>query len=204
MTRRLILVRHGRTAWNAENRAQGHADVPLDEVGHTQAREVAPVLAGLRPVALWSSDLARALQTAEYVAGATGLPIHTDPRLREYDVGARQGLTAPEFAASFPDEYDAHGGAFSTRGVPGAETPEQLAARYVPALIEMVDGLQAGETALAVSHGAAIRVGIAGVLGWSLDQAATLGVLGNCAWVALERRGDEGPIRLARYGLAAG
>jgi probable phosphoglycerate mutase len=204
MTRSLILVRHGRTAWNAENRAQGHADVALDEIGHAQAREVAPVLARLQPVALWSSDLARAVQTAEYVAEATGLPVHTDRRLREYDVGARQGLTAPEFAATFPDEYGAHGGGFSTRGVPGAETPEELAARYVPAVIEMIDGLQAGETALAVTHGAAMRVGIAGVLGWPLDQAATLGVLRNCAWVVLERRGDEGPIRLSRYGLAAG
>ena len=66
--RRLVLLRHGRTEWNETGRAQGHADVPLDEVGLAQAKEVAPVLAALRPVALWSSDLARAAQTADAVA----------------------------------------------------------------------------------------------------------------------------------------
>jgi len=93
---RLVLVRHGQTAWNLEGRAQGHSDVPLDDVGLAQAAAAAPYVAALRPSALWSSDLARARQTASFVEAATGLAATPDPRLREYDVGIRSGLTLPE------------------------------------------------------------------------------------------------------------
>ena len=97
--RRLVLLRHGRTEWNDSGRAQGHADVPLDDVGLAQAKEVAPVLAALRPVAVWSSDLARAAGTAAAVAAECGLGTVLDPRLREFDVGPnRQGLTAEQLA----------------------------------------------------------------------------------------------------------
>ena len=58
--RRLVLIRHGRTAWNAIGRAQGHADVELDDIGHAQAAAVAPYLTSLGPTVLWTSDLARA------------------------------------------------------------------------------------------------------------------------------------------------
>ena len=71
--RRLVLLRHGRTEWNDTGRAQGHADVPLDETGEAQAKAVAPVLAALAPVAVWSSDLARAAGTAAVVAAEAGL-----------------------------------------------------------------------------------------------------------------------------------
>ena len=68
--RRLVLVRHGQTAWNAEGRAQGHADVSLDDVGRTQAETMAPVVAAYDPVALVSSDLARARETAAFLEKA--------------------------------------------------------------------------------------------------------------------------------------
>ena len=66
-SRTLVLLRHGQTAWNLEHRAQGHSDVELDDTGHAQAAAVAPYVAGLAPALLWSSDLARARQTAEYI-----------------------------------------------------------------------------------------------------------------------------------------
>ena len=103
--RRLVVLRHGRTAWNAAGRAQGHADVPLDGVGHAQAAAVAPYIASLEPVALWTSDLARARQTCGYLEETTGLSAVADERLREFAVGARQGLTIPEFAEKYPHEY---------------------------------------------------------------------------------------------------
>ena len=65
--RRLVLLRHGQTAWNAEKRAQGHADIPLDAVGRRQAEKVAPLIAAYSPSLLVSSDLARARQTAAYL-----------------------------------------------------------------------------------------------------------------------------------------
>ena len=78
-------LRHGQTAWNAEGRAQGHADVGLDDVGRNQAEAVAPVVAALDPALLVTSDLARARETAAFLEKETGLTAVEDPRWREYD-----------------------------------------------------------------------------------------------------------------------
>ena len=103
--RTLVLVRHGETDWNLSGRAQGHADIPLNDTGRAQAQAVARRLAGFAPVRLWSSDLARASQTAEAIAATTGLTVELDSRLREYDVGERSGLTLDEAAEQFPEEF---------------------------------------------------------------------------------------------------
>ncbi len=103
--RRIVLLRHGRTEWNATNRIQGQLDIELDESGHAEARAVTPALAAMRPSLLWSSDLARARQTTEYVAAATGLTASYDDRLREFHLGERQGLTHAEYAALDPAEF---------------------------------------------------------------------------------------------------
>ena len=105
MSRRVLLLRHGRTRWNAEHRFQGQADPPLDDVGRAQAYEVAGLVAALRPGVLVSSDAARALQTAAPIGEVTGLPVQTDPRLRERSLGHWEGLTRDEVAERFPDEY---------------------------------------------------------------------------------------------------
>lgn len=198
MTRRLVLLRHGRTAWNAENRAQGHADVDLDGLGHAQARAAAEHLAGLRPVALWSSDLARARQTAEHLGSACGLEVKCDDRLREYDVGERQGLTLEEFASRFPAEHRAWLRGDPTPGVPGAETTAEVATRMRSALGECLLSLERGETGVVVTHGAALKVGVTAVLGWPTDLASTLRVVANCGWVTVELEAGGRP-RLAGY-----
>ena len=84
------LLRHGRTAWNDSGRAQGHADVALDDTGHAQAAEGA-VPRGLAPAALWSSRPGPGPGDRAYLEKATGLAAKVDDRLREYDVGERQG-----------------------------------------------------------------------------------------------------------------
>jgi probable phosphoglycerate mutase len=90
----LLLVRHGETDWNAERRWQGHADIPLNERGRNQARALAEELAaGERIEIIYSSDLARARQTAEIVADRLGVELVLEPDLREIDVGSRQGRT---------------------------------------------------------------------------------------------------------------
>ena len=107
-SRRLVLLRHGQTAWNAERRAQGHADVELDDTGRAQAAAVAPYVAAMRPRYVWSSDLARARETGACVAAEAGLELRLDDRLREYHLGERTGLTMAEYAAAHPDEYRAY------------------------------------------------------------------------------------------------
>jgi probable phosphoglycerate mutase len=198
-TRTLVLVRHGETDWNAEERAQGHADVPLNERGHAQAETVAAVLAGFGPVRLWSSDLARALQTAEHVAAATGLAIEPDARLREYDVGKRSGLTVDEFAAYFPEEHAAWLAHEEGNLVPGEETTAQVRARVVPALSDCLSTLEPGETGVAVLHGACLKVGLMGILGWPWELSPTLQGLENCGYCVLSEDPRRGRLRLTSY-----
>ena len=199
---RLLLLRHGQTAWNAVGRFQGHADVPLDETGRAQARAAAPAIAALAPVALWSSDLARASETAAIIGAVLGLQPTLDPRLREYDVGERQGLTVSEFAETFPEAHAAwvrDGGHGAGTDLPGAESTDDVRGRILPALQGFWDSLAAGETGLVVSHGAAIKLATAALLGWADDQATTLRGLDNCALVDLRR--DSRGVRLAGYNL---
>jgi len=176
--RRLILLRHGLTEWNQARRFQGHEDVPLAPLGHRQAAAAAAHLAALRPSLLWSSDLARARETAGYVAAATGLEPVLDERLREIHVGDYQGLTHDEARERFgpgPWDYAAHGG----------ESNADLAARVSPRVAEAAGSLADGETGVLVCHGHAIRLAAIGFLGWPLEVVSTLGALDNCAWVEL-------------------
>jgi probable phosphoglycerate mutase len=195
---RLVLLRHGRTAWNKVGRAQGHADVGLDELGHAQAGAVAPYMADLQPVALWTSDLVRARQTCTYVERATGLSAKVDERLREYDVGDRQGMTSQQFEATYPEAFAAWRAADDLVHVPGAETDAQVQARLVPALQECLDSLGRSETGVVVTHGAALKVGLLGLLGWPQEQATALRGIDNCAWVTVARSAGR-RVRLGSY-----
>jgi broad specificity phosphatase PhoE len=183
---RLVLLRHGRTSWNHAGRAQGHADIPLDDDGEAQTKAVAPLLAALRPVAVWSSDLSRAAQTAAVVAAEAGLEPVLDARLREFDVGPnRTGLTSEEYEHAYPEEHAALLAGEIT-SIPGRETRDQLLARFLPAMTAYADTLGTGETGIVVSHGAALRVAVPAFLGWGDDPGESLGVLANCGWVELE------------------
>ena len=92
----LLLVRHGETDWNAEGRLQGHTDRPLSDYGRGQARRLAEELEGEELEAIYSSDLARARETAEIVGERLGLPIALEPDLREKDWGTWEGLSPVE------------------------------------------------------------------------------------------------------------
>jgi len=160
---------------------------------------VAPYLATLQPAALWSSDLTRARETCAYVEKASGLCAIYDARLREFDVGDRQGLTMAEFAAQFPSEHESWVRGDAQVPVRGAETLEEVRARIEPALRAYVNELSTGQTGIAVTHGAALRVGLAALLSWPADVASGLRVVGNCAWVTVEQEEATGRVRLAGY-----
>ncbi len=189
--RRLVLLRHGRTAWNAEHRIQGQSDVELDEAGHDQARAVAPSIAKMAPRVLWSSDLLRARQTADYLASEIGLQPSYDRRLREYALGELQGLTHDECAARDPDAY-ARFRAGEWDDIPGGETSLEVAGRTSAALLELAASLAPGETGVAVGHGASIRTAAVALVGWPLTAAADLRPLTNCAWLELLERPGGG------------
>jgi probable phosphoglycerate mutase len=181
----ILLVRHGETDWNRERRWQGHADRPLNDTGRAQARELAERLAAEPLEAIYSSDLARARETAEIVASRLGLPVGIDPRLREVDVGEWSGLTMAEVELRFPAGIRRRldGGTGWDRG----ETYEQMAERVVAALHDIAaahDG-----RVLAVSHGGAMRAVWTAAGG---DPEARPHV-GNCAVHALAV--EDGAIR---------
>ncbi len=92
----LLLVRHGETDWNAEGRLQGQTDRPLSDYGRRQAQQLAGGLESEEVEAIYSSDLARARETAEIVGERLGLTVELDPDLREKDWGTWEGLTALE------------------------------------------------------------------------------------------------------------
>jgi broad specificity phosphatase PhoE len=200
---RLVLVRHGQTAWNLEGRAQGHADVGLDDTGRAQAEALAPYVAAMAPTALWSSDLTRARQTAEYVAATTGLEIRLDRRLREFDAGERSGLTTAEFAERYPEAHAVWRGGHVTGHVPGAETIAQVTARMVPALREIWDSTGAAGTTVVVAHGACLKASLLEFLGWPQGVSGTLRGLDNCGWTVLEEDDHGRGIRLASYNETA-
>lgn len=200
--RRLVLLRHGRTAWNAEHRIQGQLEVDLDDTGHRQAAAVAPVLAALGPSVLWSSDNARARQTAAYVAKETGLEPTYDARLREYYVADWQGRTHADVREGDAALFDRfREGDFDA--VPGGETTAEVSTRMVAALTELLAAIGPGELAIAVSHGAAIRDAVPVLLGWPVTERAALHGLDNCGWVELDRAAD-GPLRLRAYNRVVG
>ena len=196
--RRLVLLRHGRTAWNEAGRAQGHADVELDDLGREQAAAAAAYLASLDPAALWTSDLARARETCGHLEKTTGLSAAEDARLREFDVGLRQGLTIPEFADRYPEEHATWQHGDDTR-LPGAEAASDVEARMIPALRDCLEQLAAGQTGVVVTHGACLKVGVVGLLGWPGELAMSLRGIDNCAWVTLEEAGLGGRLRLVGY-----
>lgn len=190
-SRRIVLWRHGRTAWNVENRAQGQLNVALDDFGHQQAREAAPLLTRFSPVALWSSDLLRATETASYLAAETGLEVHTDPRLREYAAGLREGFTFEEFRAAHPVEHERFFGDPDFH-MPGAEEMPEVRARMAAALREIAATLQPGETAVVVGHGAALTAGILGFFDAPSALREMFRGLDNCAWAILHEHPARG------------
>jgi broad specificity phosphatase PhoE len=172
--RTILLVRHGESVWNAEGRWQGQADPPLSERGLAQAAELAASLRERPIVAVHSSDLARARQTAEPTAAALGLPLVLDPALRELHVGAYQGLTRVELDARYPDWRLQ----MSEGRPPDGESRAELRARLGPALDRIERDAPAGEI-LVVSHGAAMRAALDYLREQGGEHDHTLGIA-NC------------------------
>jgi len=186
---RLLLVRHGRTAYNAGARLQGQVDIPLDEVGRWQARTAsALLLARHTPTRIVASDLSRALETAQTLGRAAGLDVETDVRLRERAFGIWEGLTGDEINARWPDEFAVWRGGGEPAGV-GAESRSEVAARAGSALLDLTADLGRDETLVVVSHGSAITSMVAVLLGQDPGSHAFAG-MHNVHWAELVRAGS--------------
>jgi broad specificity phosphatase PhoE len=148
---RLLLVRHGATAWNDEHRIIGRTDLPLSPAGREQAHLVAARLALETIHALHASPLQRAIVTAAGVSEACGLPYLVDERLRETDLGAWEGLTLDEAAARYGADLAAWK-VDPTAAPTDGESPAHLVAR-VRSFLGDLCAHHAGQTVALVGHG---------------------------------------------------
>lgn len=185
---KLVLVRHGQTDANLAGRFQGQQNVPLNKAGRRQAHVVAERLARIGPARVVSSDLDRAMTTAEAIAKACGVGVSCDQRLREIDVGLWQGRTSTEIASENLWFEDALREGRDFRRSETGETAEEAGTR-VAGVLEDLAQAHPLETTVVVGHGLALRVGLALFLGMGIGGSFSLSGLWNCSWTVLDHHG---------------
>jgi probable phosphoglycerate mutase len=179
----LFIWRHGQTEWNLINRVQGQTDVALDAMGRAQAIAGAASLAAERPDVIVSSDLRRTTETAAALASVTGLPVHTDPRLRERHFGTWQGMDVSDIEAVYPVEFQQWRRGEHVTGC-GVEDLDDLAKRAGAGALDAVARADGG-TVVIVTHGGTSKYILGELLGWSREITARLVGLANCHWSEL-------------------
>jgi probable phosphoglycerate mutase len=185
-----VLLRHGRTAYNASGRFQGKLDPPLDDVGRRQATAAAEALAARKPSSLLSSSAQRAAGTAEALVARCGLELTTDDRLTEVDNGRWAGLTLAEVRERYPDEHDAWRRGDDIR-IGGAESYREVAERASAAIAGPVTALGDDELMVVVTHGGVIRALAARMLGLPHEHWRILAGVDNCTWTVLAERPER-------------
>jgi 2,3-bisphosphoglycerate-dependent phosphoglycerate mutase len=148
---KLILVRHGQTAWNVAGKRQGHLDSALTRAGIAQAKALARRLAQETFHVVYSSDLGRAVETAKIIAAVTCHEVITDERLRERHLGIFQGLTSDEIRQRYPEEYHLHRTLGPDYVIPGGESVPQQVERNM-AYLSATAERHVGETIVVVTH----------------------------------------------------
>lgn len=171
---RILLVRHGQTEWNREERFRGQVDVPLNEVGRAQARAVARRLADAPLAAVYSSPLSRALETAWPTAQAHGLAVQPEPGLLDIHYGEWGGLSEDEARARDPELLDRWLHDPGRAVFPGGEGLADVQGRALAAIERMVRE-HLGQTVMAVGHVVVNRALILGVLGAPLAHLWDIG-----------------------------
>lgn len=148
----LILIRHGETDWNRELRFQGHADVPLNDMGHEQARRLGLRVAGEQVQHLISSDLMRAQQTAAPAARHLEREIVTSAALREQYFGIVEGMRSDEIQSLHPRAWEDWLQFREDHAMPEGESPRQFHARIMEALGRIASAHE-GQSLMIVTHG---------------------------------------------------
>ncbi len=191
----LLFIRHGLTDWNASKRWQGHADIPLNEMGHTQANALARRLADWPIEHIISSDLQRCAQTAQAIAAHhPHVELTYDPIWRERDVGDFSGFTFTELQERFPEIW-----ANAERGKVDPPNGEPYTAVYQRALTayNKVMAAHAGQMIAIVTHGGILHALIAQLIHIHEDKYGRFSLRGNTGLNIIEVT-DEGEPYLIR------
>ena len=186
--RQVILVRHGETDWNLAGRFQGHADLGLNAKGKSQAMGVAELLASEEVDVIFTSDLARAVETGRHIGAVHGVPLIMEPLLREISFGAWEGLTFRELQAEYPEVLkDWLQDPFTFR-VPGGETAGELGERVLLAWDKILHESNSAQTVVIVAHAGPLRMLLCLLTGMDLSRQ----------WEFLIRHGE--PVFLIKSG----
>jgi probable phosphoglycerate mutase len=205
--RRLVMLRHGQTEFNAGSRMQGQLDTDLTDLGRAQAVAAAEVLAKRQPLAIVSSDLRRAYETAMSLGERCGMPVRVDTRLRETHLGDWQGLTHSEVDDIAPGARLAWRD--DARWAPhGGESRIDVADRSLPLVAELVAGEpewgadEPERPLVLVAHGGLIAALTAALLDLPVDSWPVLGGMGNASWAQLSGHGAaDAPLHELRWRL---
>jgi probable phosphoglycerate mutase len=157
MKTKLLLIRHGETAWNAEHRIQGQLDIPLSPLGVLQSARLAECLANEPIDAVYSSGQSRAWLTASPLAAQHGLEVIAEPRLRERSFGIFEGLTLDEIAERYPAEFRKWRERDPAWRPEGGESGQQLIDRVLSA-VSAIGTKHPRQTVVLVSHGGVLDV----------------------------------------------
>ena len=194
--RRLVMLRHGQTEFNAGSRMQGQLDTELSDLGRDQAVAAAEVLAKRQPLLIVSSDLRRALDTAVVLGERSGLPVEVDTRLRETHLGDWQGMTHLEVDVAAPGARLAWRND-ATWAPHGGESRVDVAQRGMPLVAELfADQTEWGtdepeRPVVLVAHGGLIAALTAALLKLPVANWPALGGMGNASWVQLSGHSTE-------------
>lgn len=172
---RLVLIRHGQTAWNKSGKYQGQSDVALSEEGLEQARCLAEHFPVEKLDAVYASDLSRAMVTAETVAQKFGLEVRPEPAFRELSFGKWEGLTYAEIVAGWPDAMANFLTHPDIMEIPQGESFPQVQQRAMARLKEIVAEHEPHDHTVGIfAHGAVLRTILTGIMQMPLSQVWTL------------------------------
>lgn len=175
MTTRLCIVRHGETAWNAEHRVQGQLDVPLNAIGQAQAQAASKVLSRERFDAIYSSDLARARQTAEPTAAMLSAKVLVEKDLRERHYGIFERLTYAEVKVRFPEDYARFASRDPEYAFRTGEALKDFFARSI-AVVSRIADENKGKSVLVFTHGGVLDMLYRHIMGLSISADRTFGI----------------------------
>lgn len=195
----ILAVRHGETAWNRESRIQGQLDIPLNALGQAQARRLGRALAGESLDAIYSSDLARAWQTAEAIAAATGLSLRAEPALRERSFGVFQGLSWSEIEQQWPAQSERWRRRDPDFAAEGGESLQDFYQRAVTT-VERLARAHPGQIVVIVAHGGVMdclhragrRLSLQAPRSWVLGNATINRLLYSAAGLSVVGWNDDG------------
>ena len=192
----IILIRHGETEWNSQQRMQGHSNSDLSEVGRGQIQALGELMKNVSFDHIYSSDSLRARQTAEAITQYSGHTLQFDQRLREKNLGVFEGLTSTEAKERHPEIYRLFKTAGANYVIDEGESTQQLLERALE-FIEEIRLRHPQERVVMVTHGGVVRVLMKHALGLSIDaptrfiikNTGIFGLIWNENWLVTQMGG---------------